>query len=259
MPVWTVAKRRAWRAGGQRRRVPAALAAAAVTAVVAAAASGPAAGRPTWDGCTPKAGDVSFRASDGTRLAGHRFGRGRVAVVLAHQSRGTLCQWADFGRRLDRLGYLAFAFDFRNLGSSQKHRLYPEGQSYGADVEAAVRAVRRMGARKVLLVGASLGGAAVLDAASRVTPPVAGVVSVSAPAELSDALEHVPQLTMPVLYLVGSGDREFAAEAQRLYDATRTPDKKLVVLDDSRHGTVLVSGNAAARRGIEAFLAAHRG
>src|SRR5438105_12864691 len=32
------------------------------------------------DGCTPRAGDLRFRAADGTRLAGHRFGSGSTAV-----------------------------------------------------------------------------------------------------------------------------------------------------------------------------------
>jgi hypothetical protein len=52
------------------------------------------------DDCTPHAGDVSFRAADGTRLVGHRFGHGKTAVVLAHQSDGTLCQWVPYAKRL---------------------------------------------------------------------------------------------------------------------------------------------------------------
>ena len=61
-------------------------------AVPAAAAGGGSAGR-AWDNCTPQQGDLRFQASDGTRLVGHKFGSGRVAVVLAHESRGWLCDW----------------------------------------------------------------------------------------------------------------------------------------------------------------------
>jgi alpha-beta hydrolase superfamily lysophospholipase len=218
--------------------------------------SATATGRTSWDGCTTKAGDIAFRAPDGTRLAGHRFGHGRTAVVLAHQSDGDLCQWRPYALRLAGLGYLAIAFDFRNVGDSQQ-RHYPANNRPGGDVAGAVREARRLGATKVFLVGASLGGSAVLQAASNVKPRVAGVVSVSGAADLSHAIESVPHLAVPVEYVAASGDRDFAADAKRLYAATHVTDRKLVLLDDSRHGTALVAGNAMARNAIESFLRAH--
>jgi pimeloyl-ACP methyl ester carboxylesterase len=224
-------------------------------AVVLAAVSG-AAGRGDWDGCTPKRGDVTFRAPDGTKLAGHVFGRGRTAVVLAHQSDGMLCQWMPYATRLARLGYLTLAFDFRNAGSSQT-RHYPANIRYGGDVAGAVAEVRRRGARKVFVVGASLGGSAALQAAANVRPPVAAVVSVSGAADLSNALKSVRSLTAPVLYLAGSGDVDFAKDARRLYDATPKAHRAITILDDSRHGTSLVARNAKARQLIESFLRSH--
>ena len=108
--------------------------------------------RTSWDGCTARSGDVRFRAADGTRLVGHVFGKGPKAVVLAHQSRGDLCQWASFGKRLARRGYRAFAFDFRNYGQSQARRSPSIRLSW--DVAAAARFLRARGARKVFLIGA---------------------------------------------------------------------------------------------------------
>ncbi len=236
--------------------VAAVVSVAVLTVAAYGIVSGTAAGQATWDGCTGKVGDITFRAADGTRLAGHRFGEGRTAVVLAHQSDGDLCQWLPYGRRLARLGYLAIAFDFRNVGDSQE-RQYPANNRPGGDVAGAVQEARRRGARKVFLVGASLGGSAVLQAASNIEPRVAGVVSVSGAADLSHAIESVPRLEVPVLYLAASGDRDFAADAKRLYAATHVRDRKIVLLDDSRHGTALVGGNAGARRAIETFLRTH--
>jgi hypothetical protein len=46
-----------------------------IAAFVASTAGTGTAGR-AWDGCTARSGDVRFRAADGTRLVGHRFGRG---------------------------------------------------------------------------------------------------------------------------------------------------------------------------------------
>ncbi len=209
------------------------------------------------DGCTKGAGDLRFRASDGTRLVGHRFGTGRVAIVLAHQSDGDLCQWVSYATRLAHLGYSALAFDLRGHGASER-RSYPANQRYGGDVTAAVKLVRRLGAKKVFLIGASLGGSAVLDAAANVLSPVDGVVSVSGSAGLANAIVAVGQLRAPVLFLAGGGDIEFASDARRLYAATASNDKRLTILPHaSEHGTQLVDAKAQARTLIERFLDAH--
>jgi dienelactone hydrolase len=229
---------------------------ALVAAVLAALAVAPAASpRASWDGCTKRPGDITFAAPDGTKLAGHLFGHGKTSVVLAHQSDGDLCQWVDYATHLAALGYTALAFDFRNVGSSQV-RHYPANLRYGGDVAGAVRELRRRGATKVMLVGASLGGSAVIQAAANIRPTVAGVVSVSGAADLSNAIQSAPSLRVPVLYLAAKGDPDFAADARRLYRATREQAKRLLLLDDSRHGTALVGGNRAARGAVDAFLAA---
>jgi len=227
-----------------------------VLSLAVAATAGLAQGRTTWDQCTTKQGDVTFKAADGTRLAGHLFGSGPNGVVLAHQSDGNLCQWLPYARHLAQLGYRALVFDFRNSGDSQM-RGYPANIRYGGDVSAGVAELRRVGVKKVYLVGASLGGSAVLQSAANVRPAVAGVVSVSGAADLSNAIASVPHLKVPVLYLAGAGDTDFAHDARRLYAATRENEKTVVVLDDFRHGTALVGGNAKARSEIERFLRSH--
>lgn len=225
-----------------------------VTAAFAVSTAGSGTAGKAWDGCTARSGDIRFRAADGTRLVGHRFGRGRTAIVLAHQSRGDLCQWRSYSKRLAGLGYLAFPFDLRNYGQSQKRR-YRSGEGPGVDVAAAVKLVRRLGAKKVVLVGASLGGSAVLAAGANVQPQVDGVVSVSGAADLANAIESVPRLHARVLFLAGKYDVGFADDAQRLYDATASDDKTLEILLRGEHGTQLVGASRSARRLIESFVA----
>jgi pimeloyl-ACP methyl ester carboxylesterase len=236
-----------------------ALASFALAGLVAAlVASGPAvrAGtdRTGWDGCTARAGDLRFRASDGTRLVGHRFGRGQTAVVLAHMTPGDMCQWATYARRLAKLGYLALVIDLRNHGQSQRRAIGAD-RGYGMDVAAGAKLVRRLGARKVFLVGGSIGGSAVLAGGTRA--PVDGVVSVSGAADLADAIDLVPQLGAPVLFLAGRYDVDFANDAKRLYDATGSADKTLKILNRGEHGTQLVGSSPAARRLIEGFIQSH--
>jgi pimeloyl-ACP methyl ester carboxylesterase len=206
------------------------------------------------DNCTPRAGDVSFRAGDGTRLVGHRYGHGTTGVVLAHQSDGTLCQWVPYAKRLAGLGYLVVVFDFRGSGDSQ-YRSYPANRRWGGDVAAAVKVARSAGATKVGLVGASLGGSAVISAAANVRPRVAGVVSVSGSADLADALAAAKRLRVPSLFLAAKGDRDFAPDVARFTAATTAP-KQGVVLPGYQHGVQLVAASARTRSLIETFIRA---
>src|SRR5215207_4757659 len=91
--------------------------------------------------------DVSFRAADGTKLVGHLFGSGRTAVILGHQSNGSLCEWLAYARRLARLGYTVFAIDFRGHGLSQP-RAGAAGNQLALDLAAAVKVVRARGKTK---------------------------------------------------------------------------------------------------------------
>jgi pimeloyl-ACP methyl ester carboxylesterase len=209
-----------------------------------------------------QANELRFRAGDGTRLVGHRFGGAKpgrkTAVVLAHMSEGDLCVWAPYARSLARHGLWVFPFDFRGHGFSAGAVDHTKA---AVDVVAAVRAVRRLGARKVVVAGASLGGIAAVVAAQRITPPLAGVASVSGPAAIAgqlDARPVVPKLRVPTLYLVAAGDQsppyDFAAEAQELHAATGTSEKKLLVVAGSLHGTFLVAGSPSARALLTRFL-----
>jgi pimeloyl-ACP methyl ester carboxylesterase len=232
-------------------RVLACAAAVLVAAVANVAGADPAA---RWDGCTPRVGDLRFQAADGTKLVGHRFGRGKTAVVLVHQSRGSLCQWEPYAKRLAGLGYTAFALDLRGYGDSQS-RSWPANQRYGGDVSAAVKLVRQLGARKVFVVGASLGGSVAISAAANTRPLVDGMISVSGAADLAGAIGAVSHVQVPSLFIAAAGDTDFANDAKRLYAASTVQDKTLEVLPGAyEHGTQLVGARSGVRSLIENFL-----
>jgi hypothetical protein len=48
--------------------------------------------------------EVRFHASDGVRLEGRLFGRGRTGVVLAHMSDGSQGEWFSFAAALAERG-----------------------------------------------------------------------------------------------------------------------------------------------------------
>jgi pimeloyl-ACP methyl ester carboxylesterase len=215
----------------------------------------------TAHACT-NTNELWFRAADGTRLVGHRFGGkkpgARTAVVLAHMSDGDLCVWARYARILARQGVFVFPVDFRGHGFSEGRENHRRA---AADLAAAVRAVRSLGARKVVVMGASLGGIATLVAAPNLQPRVDGIVSVSGPAVIPGTLNALPavaKIRLPTLYVAAEADQnppyDFAADAQRLYDATATSEKRLEIAPGSLHGTFLVDGSAAVRALLRSFI-----
>jgi alpha-beta hydrolase superfamily lysophospholipase len=220
-----------------------------VAAVAVAAPTGLAGSQRANHDCV-RGGELWFTTADGVRLVGHRFGGlrpgARPVVVLAHQSNGSLCEWLPEARRLAQRGIWVFAFDFRGHGSS-KGRLH-----YGrlaTDYTAAVKAVRALGARQVVLAGASLGGIAAVAAAASIRPVIAGRV---------DARPFAPRLAVPALFVASRGDQsppyDFAADAQRLYDTAGSAAKHLELVDGTDHGVALVARSAAVRSLLERFV-----
>jgi alpha-beta hydrolase superfamily lysophospholipase len=196
-----------------------------------------------------KAGDhattVFPRTADGVRLAGVVLGKGTRGVVLAHESRGDLCEWMPFARALARAGYRVLPFDFRGYGESKSGQRV----DFAADVVAAGRALRRAGANEVAYVGASMGGTAVLTASARAPAP-AGVISLSGPATFGnlDAPAAVSKKSdVPLLLVAAKGDTGFAADQQVVYDAAAASDKQLVLVSGFDHGVNLLSGEARSR------------
>jgi pimeloyl-ACP methyl ester carboxylesterase len=233
---------------------------ALVAACVLAASAG---ARPERAAYTCVAGpDVRFQAADGTKLIGHVFGTGSKAVVLGHQSQGTLCEWLSYARRLARLGYTAFAIDFRSHGLSQA-RTGAAANRLALDLAAAVKLMHARGHRKVFLVGASMGGIAALTAGTTVKPAVTGVISVSGPARFMgmNAVASAPRLRVPVLYLAAEGDDnagfDFSDDAREMHAATAATDKRLEILPGRLHGVALVGGSPRVKTLIEAFLRSH--
>jgi alpha-beta hydrolase superfamily lysophospholipase len=186
---------------------------------------------------------VRFAAADGLRLIGVMLGSGPNVVVLAHQggggAPGDLCSWIPYARALRSAGYRVLVFDQRTFGSSSEPRSVSRYWRVDLDVIGAVRLVRGRGAARVVLGGASLGGAAVVGAAGALRVPVQGVFTIGATHTWGrlEALPAARRITTPALYVAAEQDRARPAEARELYDATASTDKQLAIFPGSAHGT----------------------
>jgi pimeloyl-ACP methyl ester carboxylesterase len=235
----------------QRAEGPATAATAAPPTTVAAAAKG----------CLTAAEAArvfQFPTSDGATLIGLTMGRGRIGLVFGHQLGSDLCEWLPQARGFARRGYRVLVFDFAGFGDS---RPGPDSR-VDTDVVAATAELRRRGADRVVLVGSSMGGTAVLSAATRIRPPVAGVVSLSGASSFGgvDAEGAMARLRVPVLFVVGADDQHFTEQARLMYRAARVADKRLLVVPGGGHGTSMLEFGDDAPRVLAAvrdFIANH--
>jgi pimeloyl-ACP methyl ester carboxylesterase len=202
---------------------------------------------------------VHFRTSDGVRLTGIALGTGSTGVVLGHQLGSDFCDWLPYAEKLTARGYRVLAYSFRTYGSSSDPARIEDRTRLDRDVIAAAAKIRALGARKVVLAGASMGATASLVAAPALRPPAAAVISLSGPTLFGtlDAEPAVRRSRSPALFLAAADDGAFPADAQRLYRASRASAKRVVIVSGAFHGTSLFDGPSAAKvdTAIRTFLA----
>lgn len=208
-----------------------------------------------------KGKQVWFNDAAGASIGGVELGSGTIGVVLAHQAGADSCDWMAFGSGLAAAGYRVLTFDFSGSGVSPDP---PAGDTLDGNVLGALAFLRHEGATKAVLMGASMGGAASLVAASKASPKVAGVVSLSAPLSYEgvDAFSAAADLTVPALFAAGTDDADFASAAHTLYNQTPGSAKTLVVAQGSgMHGTALLvpalDDGAKVETAIQDFLKAY--
>jgi len=109
--------------------------------------------------------NVSFPTEDGGIVYGDVYGEGDRGVVLAHGGRFNKESWEKQARTLAAASFRVLALDFRGYGKSRgPGQSDPMNAPLHLDVLAAVRYLRKTGAKSVSVVGGSMGGGAAGDA-----------------------------------------------------------------------------------------------
>jgi len=113
---------------------------------------------------------VSFSTQDGGVVHADVYGSGDRGLVLAHGGRFTKESWTEQMPAFLNAGFRVLAIDFRGRGQSRgpQSKSGEEGAEY--DVLAAVRYLRKTGAKTVAIIGASFGGEAAADASIDAAP-----------------------------------------------------------------------------------------
>lgn len=195
------------------------------TAVSAGSADSPSAGSgavespasvdPLGDYCAADPPEVveqrQLPTGHGGRLNSAWMGDGPTAAVLLHtEDPSGLCGFLFFGDHLAQHGLRVVLIDLCGHGQSACAG-DPIAADLPAQVEVATDAVRAEGARRVTLVGASLGGTLAVAAARSVGADA--VVDLSGPARTGrlSISDHARQITMPALFAYSATDPDRAA------------------------------------------------
>jgi pimeloyl-ACP methyl ester carboxylesterase len=181
---------------------------------------------------------VSFVAADGVKLSGTVYigeEKKDIGVVLAHMGAHGADQrsWTSFARYLAPRGFGVLTFNFR----ADRSRL-------DLDVRAAVAFLRDQGYRRIVCMGASMGGTASLKAA--VDTDLAGLVVISSlwttgsgstGGALFVSREELAQLTLPKLFVTTENDGNGVPTTMKtMYEAAPEP-KALKIFPGTVHGT----------------------
>jgi len=196
--------------------------------------------------CAADAGGDFVRAttSEGNGVAFLLLGTGTGGVVLGPQSDGDICQWLPYAKEL-ATHYRVALFDWKE----------PR-----AEVPLlAIEALRAAGAEKVVLAGASLGGAFALSEAHQVQPRLAGVLSFGGELTLPgfDGRPGIRQWHGPLLQISSKDDAYFNSRNARQLRVLHPGPETILMLPGSDHGVSMLEGpeQQQVRSTVDRFLA----
>jgi pimeloyl-ACP methyl ester carboxylesterase len=184
------------------------------------------------------------------RLSAVSIGTGPVAVILAHTAGGSMCDWWPYARSL-AARFRVVAFDFDGFGASP-----PGHGDYPGEVAAAAAWARQHGSRQIVLMGASLGGTAVMVAAASLGESVTGVIDLSGAAVFAgmNAVTAARRVHVPVLFAYGTEDDGVPGDLTRVRAATAAAYKPVVTSSGADHGPDLVEPRTADPKVEQAVL-----
>ena len=198
---------------------------------------------------------VSFSTQDGGVVHADVYGSGDRGLVLAHGGRFTKESWTEQMPAFLDAGFRVLAIDFRGRGQSRGPQSKTGEEGAEHDVLAAVRYLRKTGAKTVAIIGASFGGEAAADASIDAEPG-----EIDRLVLLAAWTDRPPEkIKGRKLFIVArddaNGDGLRLPRIRANYEKAAGP-KELLILDGSAHAQFLFATDQRGRllREILRFL-----
>jgi pimeloyl-ACP methyl ester carboxylesterase len=195
---------------------------------------------------------VSFPTQDGGLIHADLYGKGDRGVVLAHGARFNKESWKKQAKTLEEAGFRVLAIDFRGYGQSRgPAKADAQSAPLQLAVLAAVRYLRKAGAKTVSVVGGSMGGVAAGEAAVEAEP---GEMDRLVFLGSGGSDKNPEKMRGRKLFLIARDDSGLPKVRE---NHAKTPGpKKLVILEGSAHAQFLFATDQGDRvmREILQFL-----
>jgi len=202
---------------------------------------------------------VRFTAKDGWNIYGDLYGKGPRGVVLVHGGRRDKSHWTKQAEAIAKAGFTVLAIDLRGVGLSKEGP--PDRRNDIAmplDLLGAIRFLQGNGAKKVAIVGASMGGNLAEEALRLGNPgEIDRIVFLAHGAYGPPQALKVRKLFIVARSDMGPGKVPRLTRIQAQYDQAPDP-KELIVLDGEAHAQFLFETDQGERltREIIRFLSA---
>jgi alpha-beta hydrolase superfamily lysophospholipase len=182
---------------------------------------------------------VTFETPDGATITGELYGSGETAVIFSVMGN---CKpgWREFAQLTAAQGFAALTYLWR--GCRENGNIdNDEIKKFVDDLRGAVAFMRKQGARKIILAGASLGGVAAANLA--IESHADGLIVLASPAEIPQWGFKINAADMntniPKLFISAENDDTVALDKTRaLFDLAAEP-KEWQTYPGSAHGTDL--------------------
>ena len=181
---------------------------------------------------------VSFPTQDDGMIYATEYGTGSHGVVLAHGGRFSKESWDKQARTMAASGFRVLAFDFRGHGESRGGPTTQPDEGRRFDVLGAVDHLRRTGATRISVVGASMGGDYAAEAAEAKPDLIDRIVLIAA-----GAYTPLTRMKGRKLFIISRhdiiGENTLRLPAIREQYEKASDPKKFLILEGSAHAQVI--------------------
>ena len=193
---------------------------------------------------------VTFPTQDNGVVHADLYGKkADKAIVLAHGGRFNKESWKKQAGELEKAGFRVLAINFRGYGESKgPGDSDPFSAPLHYDVLAAVRYLRKQGAKTVAIIGGSMGGSAAGDAS---VDSEAGEIDRLVFLGSTGSNDHPEKMKGRKLFItarddLGPGDVPRIRKVRENFEKATEP-KELIVLEGSAHAQFLFETDQAER------------